>query len=953
MSDYDYLLPDIDYDNKGQLVVKEKTGQTLIPDAVPMGIKDSRDRRKLIYSGNKAKLNNIIMTKILESQGVTLPDDSEPSILEKIFKGLDYPASKVRQFITGKTSEEGNTFGPVIKEMAGVKPYEEAYVPPAAIYRTGKHNPMAIDPQEVEVIPGTNVKRHSYDLLRKLGYEISQPNFIANAGASSAGVALDILTDPLTVLGPGVLKAGKPGEARKLLSVTSPAFTGMPAKTFGITPKIMDEAYASAMNKIFTGIGKTKVGKAVGKALIPGYGLPKDYYLFHRDTVDKINYEVNKLYRQADEAFKDLSEDELKIVSHYVEGTRNIDNIPEELLPKIETAAAKYREMQAEFTTYLKENGILKAGLEADETYVPHIYPGRTQEAGFRTGEKLEIKPREPFFTKRRKHETLSDSIEAGNEPMERIDDIFKEYGNQGITEIGKRKFIDQTLEQFGTRVHSIAEAKNLIKDNPELGMYAPKGAFRFHPEKYVPKKLLAGEELIEISKNDLKDGLMMTKNVPVYTLPREVARDMNRLEKVFGDEEATRKFLGFFDKLTAWWKGRVTVTSPGFHIRNAYSNMINAYLGGLEDVGRYKKALDVVLDKPGRFAGMDNNVIKDLAERYGVYTPTAGHWMREIFGPEVIKKATTKQLVNPLATRFAPVEIGRKVGSAIENNARMALFIDRLAKGDRPLQASIYVKKYLFDYSELTPMERNFFRRVVPFYTWMRKNIPLQIEGLITNPKVAAQVGKLTDNRYGEENNPTMEDRNWQFKDPLTTKITGGENPIIAKLDFPMGDLDMHIKNLGIHPVLQLGTEVYKIATGKDAPNVPAPEFIKIIYDLLPEEAKAMADLPKVQSPFTDDTVLGMDPRLRKGITAMLPLFSKISRLIPTDENLADPNYETKISSYLTGVPIQVMDIRRNKAMRELITKSIIKDALNKGYKEGTINPAAIGFLRSQIKLQ
>jgi len=50
-------------------------------------------------------------------------------------------------------------------------------------------------------------------------------------------------------------------------------------------------------------------------------------------------------------------------------------------------------------------------------------------------------------------------------------------------------------------------------------------------------------------------------------------------------------------------------------------------------------------------------------------------------------------------------------------------------------LQAAASVKKYLFDYEDLTPFERDVMKSVIPFYTWMRKNIPLQIESMFTKP--------------------------------------------------------------------------------------------------------------------------------------------------------------------------------------------------------------------------
>jgi hypothetical protein len=56
-------------------------------------------------------------------------------------------------------------------------------------------------------------------------------------------------------------------------------------------------------------------------------------------------------------------------------------------------------------------------------------------------------------------------------------------------------------------------------------------------------------------------------------------------------------------------------------------------------------------------------------------------------------------------------------------------------------------VKKYLFDYGDLTDFEKTWLKQVFPFYTWTRKNIPLQAAMLIQKPTKISVVGKAKDN--------------------------------------------------------------------------------------------------------------------------------------------------------------------------------------------------------------
>jgi hypothetical protein len=75
---------------------------------------------------------------------------------------------------------------------------------------------------------------------------------------------------------------------------------------------------------------------------------------------------------------------------------------------------------------------------------------------------------------------------------------------------------------------------------------------------------------------------------------------------------------------------------------------------------------------------------------------------------------------------------------------------------------ASQQTKSSQFDYLDLSKFERNTLKRVMPFYTWTRKNIPAQLKHLVLNPERAEklhlakeqfehEVGDLSYEDYGE----------------------------------------------------------------------------------------------------------------------------------------------------------------------------------------------------------
>jgi hypothetical protein len=58
---------------------------------------------------------------------------------------------------------------------------------------------------------------------------------------------------------------------------------------------------------------------------------------------------------------------------------------------------------------------------------------------------------------------------------------------------------------------------------------------------------------------------------------------------------------------------------------------------------------------------------------------------------------------------------------------------------------AAMTVKKFLFDYTDegVTAFERKVLKRLFPFYTWTRNNVPLQLEYLLKKPRKFGAISK------------------------------------------------------------------------------------------------------------------------------------------------------------------------------------------------------------------
>ncbi len=232
-----------------------------------------------------------------------------------------------------------------------------------------------------------------------------------------------------------------------------------------------------------------------------------------------------------------------------------------------------------------------------------------------------------------------------------------------------------------------------------------------------------------------------------------EVTSEIMRTTKAYFNPDETKTFVKIFDIVQNSWKKWTLAPFPKYHLRNMVGNIWNNYLAGVNPKEYAKAQAIQMYRKYGNKEGILNKTaLKDLqlvgispqqaddiivqAEKTGVL----GHgW----YGGDI--ETTIERAVKG---EKGIIGKGMAFGSTIENNARLAHFIDRLDKGDDALKSAQSVKKYLFDYGDLTDFEKQVMKRLMPFYSWTRKNIPLQAENLIAQPQKYAPLAIPLRNR-------------------------------------------------------------------------------------------------------------------------------------------------------------------------------------------------------------
>ena len=90
------------------------------------------------------------------------------------------------------------------------------------------------------------------------------------------------------------------------------------------------------------------------------------------------------------------------------------------------------------------------------------------------------------------------------------------------------------------------------------------------------------------------------------------------------------------------------------------------------------------------------------------------------------------------------PFKAGRTYNEAMDNVAKLAHIRVRIGKhGDTLEEAVESARKYLFDYTDVSPTVENL-SKLIPFFRWSRFNVPLQLENLLAQPYKASKVGLI-----------------------------------------------------------------------------------------------------------------------------------------------------------------------------------------------------------------
>jgi len=217
----------------------------------------------------------------------------------------------------------------------------------------------------------------------------------------------------------------------------------------------------------------------------------------------------------------------------------------------------------------------------------------------------------------------------------------------------------------------------------------------------------------------------------PGTYMHKDVLNAMKRTNQIFTNE-GFEKFIRRIESVQNVWKMLVTMPIPSHHWNNFIGNVFNNALAGVR-LSSYERSGTIIRAMKRGTATENQKRIYNAAVKAGVLRQNSlADFMR--YGDEAAQ-GVLERLEKGLRDSKVMDTLKKRVAQPIEDYTRFAHFIDALEKTGSAKFAAQSVRKHLFNYSEMTDADRTI-RTIIPFWNWMKNNVPLQIEKLAQNPR-------------------------------------------------------------------------------------------------------------------------------------------------------------------------------------------------------------------------
>jgi hypothetical protein len=320
--------------------------------------------------------------------------------------------------------------------------------------------------------------------------------------------------------------------------------------------------------------------------------------------------------------------------------------------------------------------------------------------------------------------------------------------------------------------------------------------------------------------------GLMLEKAGADVGKDSVLAMNRSVYNVLKGFDNAYREvpeFLKMYDGFINMWK-EVNLISPAFNARNFMGNSMNMYVSGMGLLDQTRYTTQAFFDLR-KYDDLARKVALDPYNLKNTLTPEDLKFMDEVgqfFGEGISQSYKNTRDLDSVLKRIEDVNSGRikeskglmkvykdyvktnfKNAENIDNYQRYAMWKwkkAQLAKAnpgavDNSFKAAQSVKESLFDYSNLTPFEKDYMKRLIPFYTFFKNNLVFQAKNITKMPNQYKKL--LRAYKYWGEDIAKLEEKdipeymsgNMWLPIPLTIDANDGEKIMWLKTNLPLSD--------------------------------------------------------------------------------------------------------------------------------------------------------------------
>lgn len=573
-----------------------------------------------------------------------------------------------------------------------------------------------------------------------------------------------------------------------------------------------------------------------------------------------------------------------------------------------------------------------------------------------------------------------------GHNPIDEMMNYVQRYGDVRARALASQDLIAENLAQLAGKMPqggvSLSEAvkragltDNIIYASGQIG---PVGASNAILDRVNQALTAAGQQPV-------------TSLSGMY-LPAEAATELTRVLKPFQAPEAVNPMVRGLDWLTNLFKTNVTTYWPGFNIRNRMSGAAqNMAESGMLPVGGSNtmasaivggKAVPEMLELPGMRQALQaagrpetaEEAAKQISRWYTAYnvqghTPnlareivtqagdniTMPRTLDDVMGGMVGQKPKSYKDVidilrggqegtswvrpfdvagvNTSRDVFTPVVAGRAAGDIVENMNRMPLFIESLKEGYTPLEAARRTIGTHFAYTPeaLTSFEKTIMRRLIPFYSFTRQNLPRTVGRLATNPGgFEGTLARVSEDLRGDGFTPKYMGEGLAI--PIGEQTPEGMQRYLNRLDLPADQAFDFFKGFGGDPIQ---SSIMGLL-GQMNPLLKGPVEYAVNKQFF--SGRELGDLYSMTGNPLADQILFNSPAARIATTARQAVDSR-------------KDWPTFLANFLTGAKFTDVDIPKYQAIAE---REYIKQALQGSPAIGkfetlAVRPDQIGQLSPQ----